>query len=106
MNKKPMIRHEIYVGLTDQYTNGEEFTVEDFASLLVSLFSKKEIGFSMIKQLGGYSHNQGYVTETSLRITLFGLSDEDVKEIAERLKIEVNTDTVMITKEECDYYYR
>ena len=59
----------------------------------------------MINQFGGYTHNKGYVTETSVRITLFGISEEEVKKLGQDLKEIVNTDTIMITCEDSEYYY-
>lgn len=101
MNKK----HEIYIGLKDKDTYTEYFSIDDFKNILIGLCSDGEIGFSLTTQLGGYSHNKGYTTETSLRITLFGIGEDDVKKLGEALKKAVNTDTIMITSEECDYYY-
>lgn len=99
------IKYEIYIGLKDQKTYEEIFTVEEFVKVLSAHCTKKKIGFSLITQLGGYSHNKGYVTETSVRITLFGIDENDMKELGFALKELVNTDTIMITSEESDYYY-
>lgn len=99
-------KYEIYIGLKDQDTLLEHFTAEDFAKLLTEKCTNKEIGFSLTTQLGGYAHNKGYVTETSLRITLFGIEKEDMIELGESLKKIINTDTIMITSENCEYEYR
>lgn len=99
-------KYEIYVGLKDQKTYEELFSVDDFIKILSGFCKQDKIGFSMTTQLGGYSHNLGYVTETSLRITLFGINEEDVHELGNKLKEIINTDTIMITSEECDYYYQ
>lgn len=98
-------KYEIYIGLKDQNTYIEKFSAEEFAKILSAHCSKKKIGFSLTTQLGGYSHNLGYVTETSLRITLFGIEEEEMKKLAIDLKKIVNTDTIMITTEDTDYYY-
>lgn len=98
-------KYEIYIGLRDQDTYTEYFSTDDFRKMLVSICSDKKIGFSLTTQFGGYSHNKGYVTETSLRITLFGISEDEVRVIGEKLKKAVNTDTIMITREDCEYYY-
>lgn len=99
------IKYEIYIGLKDQKTYEELFTVEMFAKELASHCTKKKIGFSLVTQLGGYTHNKGYVTETSVRITLFGIEEKEMKELALALKKLVNTDTIMITSEVSNYYY-
>ena len=98
-------KYEIYIGLKDKDTYEELFTVEDFAKILSSHCSKDKIGFSLITQFGGYTHNQGYVTETSTRITLFGIEEDEVRKLGQDLKEIVNTDTIMITSEDSDYYY-
>ena len=98
-------KYEIYIGLKDKDTYEELITVDEFAKMVEEHCSKKETGFSLSTQVGGYSHNQGYVTETSLRITLFGIDEKDVKELGKVLKEKVNTDTIMITSEDSEHYY-
>lgn len=98
-------KYELYIGLKDQETYEELFSADDFRIMLSKICSTHEIGFSLTNQVGGYNHNKGFVTETSLRITLFGISEEEVKVLGEKLKEIVNTDTIMITCEDCDYYY-
>lgn len=97
--------YEIYIGLKDQDTYEELFSVDDFNIILAKICSRKEIGFSLTTQLGGYSHNKGYVTETSLRITLLGANEDEVIKISNALKDLINTDTIMITVRECEYCY-
>ena len=99
------VKYEIYIGLKDQDTYEEIFSPSDFAKVLAGICSNKRIAFSLTTQLGGYTHNKGYVTETSLRITLVGISKEEVYKLSTYLKELINTDTIMITKEKCDYDY-
>lgn len=96
-------KYELYIGLKDKNTYEEVFTTEEFVKVLSEYCSEKQTGFSMTTQLGGYSHNMGYVTETSLRITLFGVEEDKVRELGEKLKQLVNTDTIMFTSEDCEY---
>lgn len=98
-------KYEIYVGLKDQDTYEEIFDPEIFTKVLAKVCHKKEIGFSLTTQLGGYTHNKGYVTETSLRITLIGINEKEVHELGEYLKELINTDTILITKEDCEYLF-
>ena len=101
-----MKKFDIYIGLKDQDTLSEVLTPEQFAEILSKQCQNRNIGFSMMTQLGGYGHKKGYVIETSLRITLLGLEENEVKSLAETLRQKVNTDTVLISSEECEYYYR
>lgn len=99
------VKYEIYVGLKDQETYEEIFDPEIFAKVLAKKCHNKEIGFSLTTQLGGYTHNKGYVTETSLRVTLIGVNEEEVNELGAYLKELINTDTILVTKEECEYLF-
>lgn len=96
-------KYELYIGLKDKSTYEEVFSIEDFIKFLSAYCSEDKIGFSMVNQLGGYSHDKGYVTETSLRITLFGIEEDAVQKLGQSLKELVNTDTIMITGEDCEY---
>lgn len=98
-------KYEIYIGLKDQETYEELFSVDDFVKILSHICNNKKIGFSLTTQVGGYSHNKGYVTETSLRITLFGIEEDEVNKLGVLLKDVVNTDTIMITSEDCEFYF-
>ena len=100
-----MKKYEIYIGLRDQDSYEEVITTDQFAKILVDKCKDKEIGFSMVTQLGGYTHNKGYTTETSLKITLFGLGEDDVLALGKALKKTVNTDTILVTDEECEYKF-
>lgn len=96
-------RYEIYIGLKDKDSYEEIFDPYFFSQVLAKVCSDHKFGFSLTTQLGGYSHNKGYVTETSLRITLIGLEKEKVYLLGDKLKELINTDTIMITGE--DIYY-
>lgn len=98
-------KYEIYIGLKDKETYEELISIEDFVKILSDHCTKSKIGFSLTTQLGGYSHNLGYVVETSLRITLFGIEESEVRKLGLDLKEKVNTDTIMITSEDSEYYY-
>lgn len=99
-------RYEIYIGLKDKETYQEIFDEETFAKILSKLCKDKKIGFSLVNQLGGYSHNKGYTTETSLKITLIGSDQETADKLGEVLKEIINTDTILITTEDIEYFYK
>ena len=103
MNQK---KYEIYIGLNNQQLEKEVLSVDDFAQILSGICTKEKIGFSLTSQLGGYSHNQGFIIETSLRITLFGITEKEVNQLGDSLKKIVNTDTIMITSEDCSFSFR
>lgn len=96
-------KYEIFVGLKDKDSYEEVFDTEAFKKILAEICTEKEIGFSLLTQTGGYSHSKGYTTETSLRVIIIGIEEEEVQAIGERLKKVINTDTILITRTEIDY---
>ncbi len=105
MEKKKLIKYEIYVGLVNR-TTMREATLEEVSKLINSVFKERRIGFSVVRQLGGYSHEYGYSTENSIRVTLFDITEDEVERIAMKLKEGLVTDAVLITHEDCDFYYK
>ncbi len=99
------IKYEIFVGIKDKDSYLEILSVEDVKSMLAEICIEKEIGFSLLTQLGGYSHGKGYTTETSLRVIILGADEEEVNLIGDRLKKAVNTDTILITRSEVEYAF-
>jgi hypothetical protein len=59
----------------------------------------------MLTQLGGYTHDKGYTTETSLRVVIIGISEDEMTLLGTKLKEIVNTDTILITKTEIEYSF-
>ena len=106
MVHKELDKYEIYIGLKDKDTLLETFTIDEFAQILSKQCQNKNIGFSMTTQFGGYAHEKGYITENSLRITLVGIEEKEVQELGDTLKQIINTHTILITKEKCDFSFR
>ena len=99
------VKYEIYIGIKDKDSYEEILSIEDFKSVLCEICYAKEINFSLLTQTGGYKHGRGYTTETSLRIIIIGIDENEVKLLSERLKKKINTDTVLIAKTEIDYCF-
>lgn len=95
-------RYEIFIGIKDKDSYQEMITVDDFRTMLGEICAEKQIAFSLLTQLGGYTHNKGYTTETSLRIVIIGADEEEISRLGEKLKRKVNTDTILITKSEIE----
>jgi len=98
-------KHEIFIGLRDQDSYEEIISVEDFKNIISEVCTKENICFTLVNQFGGYSHNKGYTTETSLRISIIGASDGDIESLGEKLKKKINTDTILISKTRLDYVF-
>lgn len=105
-NFEKSVKYEIFIGIKDKDSYEELIDVDDFKDMLAEICTDKEISFSLLTQLGGYVHGRGYTTETSLRVVLLGIDDDEVVRLAERLKQAVNTDTVLITKTEVEMCFR
>ena len=97
------IKYEIFVGLKDKDSYEEIFSVNKFKEILAEICT--EISFSLLTQLGGYTHNKGYTTETSLRVIIIGINEEELVQLSVRLKEMINTDTVLITKTDIEYSF-
>lgn len=106
MNLQKTIKYDIYVGLKDKGTYEEYVTISDFKELLDTFCLTNNVAFSLVILRGGYAHNMGYVVENSLKVELINAPYETVLDLAKWLKQKINTDTVMITKEDIEIEYR
>ena len=99
------IKYEIFIGIKDKDSYEEILDVEDFKKILTEICQEKEICFSLLTQLGGYTHNKGYTTETSMRVIIIGANEDEISRIGARLKAIINTDTILLTKTEIEYCF-
>lgn len=99
------IKYEIFIGLKDKDTYDEILNVDSFKKVLSEICTEKQISFSLLTQFGGYSHNKGYTTETSLRVIIIGISEDELILLGKKLKDIINTDTILITKTEIEYSF-
>ena len=98
-------RYEIFIGLKDKDSFTELLDVKDFQKILTDICKNKQMGFSLITQYGGYTHNKGYTTETSLRVVIINITEKEVHLLANALKKMINTDAVLITRTEVDFLF-
>ena len=98
-------KYEIFIGIKDKDSYEEILTVDDFKNILAEICTEEEISFSLLTQLGGYTHNKGYTIETSLRVIVIGIGEEEIVLLGQRLKKMINTDTILITKTEIEYCF-
>ena len=99
------MKYEIFIGIKDKDSYQEILDVDDFKEILTEICATKEICFSLLTQMGGYTHNKGYTTETSLRVVIIGADEKEIMILGDRLKERINTDTVLITKTEIEYCF-
>ena len=98
-------KYEIFIGLKDKDTYDEVITVDRFKKVLSEICSEKQISFTLLTQFGGYTHKKGYTTETSLRVIIIGINEDDLMLLGEKLKKIINTDTILMTKTEIEYSF-
>ena len=98
-------KYEIFIGLKDKDTYDEILDVHSFQKLLSEICTERRISFTMLTQFGGYTHNKGYTTETSLRVIIIGIREEELTLLGAKLKERINTDTILITKTEIEYSF-
>lgn len=99
------LKYEIFIGIKDKDSYEELLSVEDFKRILTEICTEKQLSFSLLTQLGGYTHNKGYTTETSMRVIIIGISADEIVRIGERLKQMINTDTILITRSDIEYCF-
>jgi hypothetical protein len=58
-----------------------------------------------VTQTGGFCHNKGYTTETSMRVIIIGVAEEEILLLGKRLMELINTDTILITKSDIQYCF-
>ncbi|MBP5772603.1 MAG: hypothetical protein J6W35_00795 [Eubacterium sp.] len=98
-------KYEIFIGIKDKDSYEELLSVDDFKDILTEICVEKQINFSLLTQLGGYTHDKGYTTETSMRVVIIGANEAEIKKISKWLKEKINTDTVLITKTKIEYCF-
>ena len=99
------VKYEIFIGLKDKNTYDEILSVDSFKKILSEICTQKQLSFTMLTQFGGYTHNKGYTTETSLRVIIIGISEDELLALGDKLKQIINTDTILITKSEIEYSF-
>lgn len=89
----------IYLGLNDKDTKQQEITTLNAYKIAVNI-----VGDCSISELTGYyTHNDNEVViEKSLKIEVFGKSENEIKVIAEQLKTTFNQECVIIQKQVVD----
>ena len=87
----------IYIGLNDSITHVQKFETDRYISILKNVCKSYKVAFSMNVIDGGYFHEDGsYVEEKTLTLTLLGVEEDMVEEIAKDLCAFFNQESVMV----------
>ena len=93
-----MTEARIYVGLDDKDSHEQRFDIEKYKSVLKKVCKNYNAPFSLQVIEGGYFHDDGtWVEENTLLVTLIGMSENTVHEIAKDLCTFFRQESVMIT---------
>lgn len=88
----------IYIGLNDAETGVQRFSTEKYLSILKNVCKSYHVAFSVQTINGGYFHEDGrYTEENTLTLTLMGISESLVMEIAKDLCAFFHQESVMVT---------
>ena len=93
-----MLESRIYVGLNDKDSREQEHDTGKYKSILKTVCKSYRTAFSMQVIEGGYFHDDGsWTEEQTLLVTLIGVPEDTVYEIAKDLCVFFNQESVMIT---------
>ena len=96
----------IYVGLNDADTGEQRFDTEKYLSILKNVCRSYGVAFSVQRINGGYFHEDGrYTEENTLSLTLMGVPDGTVTEIAKDLCAFFHQESVMVTSASCSVVF-
>ena len=96
----------IYIGLNDSETHEQIFHTDKYLSLLKKVCCSYHVAFSVNLINGGYIHEDGtYVDENSLALTLVGVDDAVIREIAKDLCAFFNQESVMVTYQDTEVHF-
>ena len=97
-NNEKLLEARIYVGLDDKDSHEQRFDTEKYKSILKTVCKSYRTPFSLQVIEGGYFHDDGsWVEENTLLITLIGIPQRIVYEIAKDLCTFFRQESVMIT---------
>lgn len=89
---------KIYVGLNDSVTFNQLYSDEKYISILKKVCKSYRVAFSFSMSNGGYIHESGEFTqENSLVLTLIGVEERTVDEIAKDLCVFFRQESVLVT---------
>ena len=96
----------IYIGLNDSITHVQKFETDRYISILKNVCKSYKVAFSMNVIDGGYFHEDGsYVEEKTLTLTLLGVEEDMVEEIAKDLCAFFNQESVMVTYSQAKVHF-
>ena len=104
-NEDVMNKTDIYIGLNDLDTKTQKFENEKYISLLRKVCISYHVPFSFNLIEGGYIHESGeYTQENTLMLSLIGVEESTVKEIAQDLCVFFHQESVLVTSSEVTAY--
>lgn len=93
-------RYHIYIGMNDKEKLKQLCPTDEFIKIVSSICKDYRIAFSMATQTGGYMMANGtFVVENSLVLSIAGLNQNEIGQLAEELKERLNQESILITRD-------
>ena len=103
---KPHSQYTLYIGLNDSVTGEQKFDTEKYVGILKNVCRIYKVAFSVQQINGGYFHEDGrYTEENSLVLTLMGVPEDTVYEIARDLCTFFHQESIMVTGATCSVVF-
>jgi len=90
----------LYVGLNDKDTKRQEISTVEACKIIYNLVTSNVDGCSVFEGHGVYKHNNGsIVIETSLKVELYDITDDQAYAIIDLLKRALNQESIILQRE-------
>ena len=93
------VEYQIFIGCKDSQFQEEVVAEQELIRVITDYFERKGIDFSLTTMKGGYYYETGWFdTEDTLCISIIGVSETDILQIAGSISMFMNQECTMIVK--------
>lgn len=105
LKKGPVETYKLYIGMTDKEELQQLCSTEEFIDIVEEICEDFEISFSMDERIGGFRMSNGkYITERSLVLSISGFNEDQIFQLAEKLKKQLDQESILVTMEMTQMY--
>ena len=99
-------KYLLYIGLNDKDTYQQSISNEEAAARINAICEKYVDGYSYAEMHGGWLDQMKVFTEENTLVYQFmDIGEEKIEKIMDEVLEELNQSSIMVEKEEVDYYY-
>lgn len=96
----------LYIGLNDADTHEQKFDTDVYYKILRHVCRQYHVAVSVSLNNGSYFHEDGtYVEEQTLVLTMMGVPEETVREIAKDLCTFFNQESILVSYTDCETHF-